>query len=157
MFDSVASSGRVGQLPDHDHGCVECANQMACSVRHVRAPSLDSRPLAASPDASCVHHTMCVPSKPKRPTLKHEHLAQNTSLSLSLFRHRTVDFITDFYVIVITPLVMAGLIVAVGFARVARNPEKRNGIAYIHGSLILLLSFLVLPATSMKVRTRCVK
>ena len=57
----------------------------------------------------------------------------------------------------ITPLVMAVLIVAVGIARVARNPENRNGIAYIHGSLILLLSFLVLPATSMKVRKRCVK
>ena len=52
---------------------------------------------------------------------------------------------------------MAVLIVAVGFARVARNQEKRNGIAYIHGSLLLLLSFLVLPATSMKVRKRCVK
>ena len=62
-----------------------------------------------------------------------------------------VDFITDFYVIVITPLVIAGLLVATGVARAARNPEKRNDIAYIHGSLLLLLSFLVLPATSMKI------
>ena len=69
---------------------------------------------------------------------------------LSLFR-RTVDFITDFYVIVLTPLVMAALLIAVGFARATRNPEKRNSIAYIHGSLLLLLSFLVLPATSMKI------
>ena len=46
---------------------------------------------------------------------------------------------------------MAGLLVAAGFARAARNPGKRNDIAYIHGSLLLLLSFLVLPATSMKI------
>ena len=56
----------------------------------------------------------------------------------------------------LTPLVMAALIVAVSAVRVARNPEKRNDIAYVHGSLLLLLSFLVLPATSMKVRERCV-
>ena len=61
------------------------------------------------------------------------------------------DFITDFYVIVITPLVMAALLVVIGAARVARDPEKRNDIAYVHGSLLLLLSFLVLPATSMKI------
>ena len=73
---------------------------------------------------------------------------------LSLFR-RTVDFITDFYVIVLTPLVMAALLIAVGAARATRNPKKRNDIAYVHGSLLLLLSFLVLPATSMKVRGRC--
>ena len=62
-----------------------------------------------------------------------------------------VDFITDFYVIVITPLVIAGLLVATGVARATRTPEKRNDIAYTHGSLLLLLSFLVLPATSMKI------
>ena len=63
----------------------------------------------------------------------------------------SVDFITDYYFIVLTPLVLAGLLVATGFARAARNPKKRNDIAYIHGSLLLLLSFLVLPATSMKI------
>ena len=64
---------------------------------------------------------------------------------------RTVDFITDFYVIVLSPLVMAGLIIAIGIARVARHPAKRNTIGYFHGSALLLLSFLVLPATSMKI------
>ena len=62
------------------------------------------------------------------------------------------DFIADFYVIVITPLLMAGAIVAVGFARASRQPDKRNKVAYVHGSLLLLGTFLVLPATSMKVR-----
>ena len=87
------------------------------------------------------------------PKFNGEHLVHNISLSI---RRRTVDFITDFYVIVLTPLVMAALLIVVGAVRVARNPEKRNDIAYVHGSLLLLLSFLVLPATSMKVRERCV-
>ena len=62
------------------------------------------------------------------------------------------DFIADFYVIVITPLLVAGVVVGVGFARAARQPEKRSKFAYVHGSLLLLGTFLVLPATSMKVR-----
>ena len=53
--------------------------------------------------------------------------------------------------IVLTPLVVAGLITAIGFARAARTPGKRNAIGYVHGSALLLLSFLVLPATSMKI------
>ena len=61
------------------------------------------------------------------------------------------DFIADFYVIVIAPLLVAGVVVAVGFARAARHPEKRSKVAYVHGSLLLLGTFLVLPATSMKV------
>jgi len=64
------------------------------------------------------------------------------------------DFVTDFYVIVLTPLVMAGVIVLVGMARTAYRPEKRDQIRYLHSSLLLLLSFLVLPATSMKVSVR---
>ena len=88
----------------------------------------------------------------QNPTFNGEHLVHNISLSI---RRRTVDFITDFYVIVLTPLVMAALLIAVGAARATRNPKKRNDIAYVHGSLLLLLSFLVLPATSMKVRGRC--
>ena len=67
------------------------------------------------------------------------------------FVERTDDFITDFYVIVLTPLVAAGLIAAIGVARAARTPGKRNAIGYVHGSALLLLSFLVLPATSMKI------
>ena len=47
---------------------------------------------------------------------------------------------------------MAGVIVLVGMARTAYRPEKRDQIRYLHSSLLLLLSFLVLPATSMKVR-----
>ena len=61
------------------------------------------------------------------------------------------DFIADFYVIVIAPLLIAGAIVAVGFARAARRPERRNHFAYVHGSLLLLGTFLVLQSTSMKV------
>ena len=49
---------------------------------------------------------------------------------------------------------MAGVIVVVGIARTAYHPEKRTQIRYVHSSLLLLLSFLVLPATSMKVRKR---
>jgi len=64
---------------------------------------------------------------------------------------RTDDFITDFFVIVLTPLMVAGLITAIGVARAARTPGKRNAIGYVHGSALLLLSFLVLPATSMKI------
>ena len=63
---------------------------------------------------------------------------------------------TSFYVIVLTPLVMAGMIIVAGVVRAAYRPEKRDQISYIHSSLLLLLSFLVLPATSMKVRERCV-
>jgi hypothetical protein len=83
-------------------------------------------------------------------------------LDLSLLRIMPIscmveyDFITDFYVIVLTPLVMAGMIIVAGVARAAYRPEKRDQISYIHSSLLLLLSFLVLPATSMKVRERCV-
>ena len=84
-------------------------------------------------------------------------------LDLSLLRIMPIscmveyDFITDdFYVIVFTPLVMAGMIIVAGVARAAYRPEKRDQISYIHSSLLLLLSFLVLPATSMKVRERCV-
>ena len=66
------------------------------------------------------------------------------------------DFIADFYVIVIAPLLVAGVVVAVGFARAAgQPPEKRSKVAYVHGSLLLLGTFLVLPATSMKVREWC--
>ena len=54
-------------------------------------------------------------------------------------------------VIVFTPIIIAAVIAVVGAARVARAPEKRSEIAYVHGSLLLLLSFLVLPATSMKI------
>ena len=54
-------------------------------------------------------------------------------------------------VIVFTPIITAAVIAIVGAARVARAPEKRSEIAYVHGSLLLLLSFLVLPATSMKI------
>ena len=64
------------------------------------------------------------------------------------------DFISDFYVIVITPLLVAGAIAAAGFVRAAHRPEKRNHFAYLHGSLLLLGTFLVLPATSMKVGER---
>ena len=46
---------------------------------------------------------------------------------------------------------MAGAIVAVGLVRVAHRPENRSHISFLHGSLLLLLSFLVLPATSMKI------
>ena len=70
------------------------------------------------------------------------------------FVERADDFITDFYVIVLTPLVVASVIVFVGAARIAHRPEKRDQISYIHSSLLLLLSFLVLPATSMKVCVR---
>ena len=49
---------------------------------------------------------------------------------------------------------MAGVIVIVGLARIAYHPDKRAQIGYVHSSLLLLLSFLVLPATSMKVRER---
>ena len=69
------------------------------------------------------------------------------------FVERTDDFITDdFYAIVLTPLVAASVIIVVGVARTAYHPEKRDQISHIHSSLLLLLSFLVLPATSMKVR-----
>jgi len=54
-------------------------------------------------------------------------------------------------VIVFTPIITSVVIAVVGAARVARQPEKRSEIAYVHGSLLLLLSFLVLPATSMKI------
>ena len=54
-------------------------------------------------------------------------------------------------VIVFTPIIISVVIAVVGAARVARQPEKRSEIAYVHGSLLLLLSFLVLPATSMKI------
>ena len=53
--------------------------------------------------------------------------------------------------IVFTPIITGAVIAAVGAARVARHPEKKSEIAYAHGSLLLLLSFLVLPATSMKI------
>ena len=59
----------------------------------------------------------------------------------------------DFYVIVFTPLFMTAAIIAVGAARIAHKPEKRSEYCHVHGSCVLLLSFLVLPATSMKVRT----
>jgi hypothetical protein len=61
------------------------------------------------------------------------------------------DFIADFFVIVIAPFFIAGLVVAIGFARTAHQPENRSKFAYVHGSLLLLGTFLVLPATSMKV------
>ena len=83
-------------------------------------------------------------------------------LDLSLLRIMPIscmveyDFTLDFYAIVLTPLVIAGMIIVAGVARAAYRPEKRDQISYIHSSLLLLLSFLVLPATSMKVRERCV-
>ena len=108
---------------------------------------------------------MCLPldytSRPRRrPFATFERLL--SLLDLSLLRIMPIscmveyDFITDFYVIVLTPLVMAGMIIVAGVARAAYRPEKRDQISYIHSSLLLLLSFLVLPATSMKVRERCV-
>ena len=50
-----------------------------------------------------------------------------------------------------TPIAMSVAIVLVGAARATLRPEKRSEISYLHGSLLLLLTFLVLPATSMKV------
>ena len=79
-------------------------------------------------------------------------------LDLSLLRIMPIscmleyDFLTDFYVVVLIPLIVAGVIIVVGVARIAHHPAKRAQISYLHSSLLLLLSFLVLPATSMKVR-----
>ena len=53
--------------------------------------------------------------------------------------------------IVFTPLIAAAVIALIGAARIARQPEKRSQIAHLHGSLLLLLSFLVLTPTSMKI------
>ena len=82
-------------------------------------------------------------------------------LDLSLLRIMPISCMVEydfyaFYAIVLTPLVIAGMIIVAGVARAAYRPEKRDQISYIHSSLLLLLSFLVLPATSMKVRERCV-
>ena len=108
--------------------------------------------LPIKPKLACIVPCEFLPIKPKFPRSN-----ANTSFTILLSRfRRTVDFITDFYVIMLTPLVMAALLIVVGAARATRNPDKRNDIAYVHGSLLLLLSFLVLPATSMKVRERCV-
>ena len=74
-------------------------------------------------------------------------------LDLSLLRIMPLACIVEYDFI--TPLVVAGVIVLVGVARAAHRPEKRAQIIYLHSSLLLLLSFLVLPATSMKAREQC--
>ena len=54
-----------------------------------------------------------------------------------------------------SPSDVAGVIVLVALLRAAYRLEQRDQVSYLHSSSLLLLSFLVLPATSMKVCERC--
>ena len=75
-------------------------------------------------------------------------------LELSLLRLMPVgclapfDFISDFYFIAFTPLVLLVLIVATGMARVAFKHDSADRVKSQHTFAALLLSFLVLPAAS---------
>ena len=77
-------------------------------------------------------------------------------LELSLLRLMPMDclapfdFISDFYFIGFTPLVLLVLIVATGMARVLFNHGSSDRVKSQHTFAALLLSFLVLPAASSK-------